>query len=160
MPAARNSFCKIGKALGVDFPKCFDTTCIELGATLLKIKGVVYADDSKSIGVLLTASRRYQPERAKEYLWYSVHPEQLALMAGYEHRFISLGFGIDGNIFLLPIGEFEKHKDSLSMSPKNKKRKREAYWHLKIYEIDGELRVATRRGLPWISMTSYLKAGC
>ncbi len=98
----------------------------------------------------ITLSKRYEKPGQQNY-WYSYHPHIEKYLLEADNGYIILGMMDKDEVYMIPVHDMECIKQSLSTTVNDKRH----YWHLAIYEVDGDLYLAQPKKSERLSLEKY-----
>ncbi|MCC7218121.1 MAG: hypothetical protein IT517_15190 [Burkholderiales bacterium] len=125
-----------------------------LGTPLLKRTRALFSSPDESIRVVCAASRTYTGKSWQGY-WFAIHPHQKEALEGAQRGYAAFGCGSPANTFLIPLADFAGWLDGMNMTLKEDR----PYWHVQIYEEDGNPTLVRKKGTPRIDLTQYRISG-
>ena len=98
----------------------------------------------------ITLSKRYENVGQQKY-WYSYHPPMEKYLLESEEGSLVLGMMDREEAYIIPVRDMETIKHALSTTTKDNRH----YWHLTLYETDGELYLALPKKNERLSLRTY-----
>lgn len=137
-------------------PVAFTDQCIAriqafLNRTLIKRSRAGYSTPDSTIAVNCSISKIHDPENKPNY-WFAFHPHQRDFLKQHESAYVSFGCGSSEKLLLIPFPTFESWLPSLWTTEGEDR----MYWHVVIFEADGQYSLRRKKGEDPISLVKFI----
>ena len=140
-------------------PVAFTDQCIariqaSLNRTLIKRSRAGYSTPDNTLAVNCSISKIHGPDTKPNY-WFAFHPHQREFLKQHESAYVSFGCGSSEKLLLIPFQTFESWLPSLWTTETEGR----MYWHVVIFEADGQYSLRRKKGEDPISLAQFILPG-
>jgi len=122
-----------------------------LHVDLLKRSKAVFSTPNEGLVVICAISREYENKDSKGY-WFAFHPHQAQRLDDAPTAYISFACGSPDKLLLIPYPVFRPIVPTLNVTELEDRN----YWHVQIFDEDGEMMLRPKKGNARVSLTEYL----
>lgn len=139
-------------------PVSFHAACVArvekaLGQTFVKRTRSGYSTPDDSTALVCAVSKKHNHLNSPAY-WFALHPHQKEFLAKHPEQRVALGCGSPATLLLVPLSELETWLEDSWTTERDGR----TYWHIRIREMDGHMKLNLRKGVDDLDITDYLLA--
>ena len=125
----------------------------QLALPLLKRTRTLFSSPDDSTRVLCVVSKEYKESAHRNY-WFAFHPHQKERLEQAARGYAAFGCGSPERVVLVPIANLASWTDGMNVTEKETT----MYWHIQIFEEQGQLVLVRKRGQPRINLAEFTLA--
>jgi hypothetical protein len=115
---------------------CIEKVEKKLNSPLIKQARSLYMSPDNKYRISCAVSKKYKLKDSYRF-WYAFHPSQKEFLEEVETAYLTFGCGSEKKVLCIPFNKFSPLIDHLGKTDTGKK----MYWHVEIYEKDGEFTI-------------------
>ncbi|HTR80187.1 MAG TPA: hypothetical protein VMM58_01070 [Bacteroidota bacterium] len=144
---------RVRKFVPVSFnDACVDRISAKLGQSLVKRSRAMYSVVDGSLVLLCVVSREHDSRTRPNY-WFAFHDHQRLKLQAAPKAYVAFGCASPEKLVLIPFEDFLPWVEGMHSTTQEDGR---LYWHIQIFEEEGELILHRKKGNEWPNVSKYL----
>ena len=131
--------------------ECIKRVQTHLNQPLVKKTRSIYSSPDGALLVCCMVSREHGSEGTGTY-WFAFHPHQKESLSAARESYVALGCGSEERILLVPTSDVLSWLEGLNTTTRDDR----SYWHISVFEEDGQFTLHRKKGFERIPLTKYL----